>query len=209
MNMQSKAPDFSKQDGLIPAVIQDYLTGEVLMLGYMDVQAYQLTVETGEVHFFSRSRQRLWKKGETSGNILHLVDMASDCDKDALLVRVRPPGPVCHRGTRSCFEPGGKSGFLFDLARLIRSRRVTPEGASYTSGLFQQGMPRMAQKLGEEATETLIEALRGDQKGLILESADLLFHLLVLLEASDVPLDSVIEELESRHRLKSEDVSRR
>lgn len=193
-------PDFKKMDGLVPAVVQHYLTGQVLMLGYMNEEAFEKTQHSGRVHFFSRSRQVLWKKGETSGNELLLVDLRLDCDSDSLLLRVLPKGPVCHTGNISCFSDKMEAGFLFELSQIIRDRRSDPPKSSYTAKLFDKGVKKMAQKLGEEATETIIEAVKGNKGKLMEESADLLYHLLVLLEGCDVSLEDVIGILADRHR---------
>lgn len=200
MNMEINDPDFIKQGGLVPAIIQHYLTGEVLMLGYMNEEAYQATRKTGWVHFYSRSRSRLWKKGEESGNTLLLIDLRTDCDADAILVRVVPRGPVCHTGTRTCFTDRTDGSFLFELVQIIRDRKNDHPKSSYTAKLFDKGVRKMAQKLGEEATETVIEAVRGNKGKLLEESADLLYHLLVLLEGSSCTLEEVIAVLAERHR---------
>lgn len=200
MNMDNNSPDFSKQDGLVPAVIQHYLTGEVLMLGYMNEEAYRTTERTGWVHFFSRSRERLWKKGESSGNTLLLMDLRTDCDRDTILIRAMPRGPVCHTGSRTCFTDRTEGSFLFELVQIIRDRKKDHPKSSYTARLFDKGVRKMAQKLGEEATETVIEAVRGNKGKLLEESADLLYHLLVLLEGSSCSLEEVIAVLAERHR---------
>jgi phosphoribosyl-AMP cyclohydrolase / phosphoribosyl-ATP pyrophosphohydrolase len=194
--------DFGKSDGLIPAVIQHADTGAVLMVGYMNSEALAATFERRQIVFFSRSKQRLWMKGETSGHVLDLVDIRTDCDRDALLVTARPNGPVCHVGTATCFGDGkaaSRLGFLSALEGVIE-KRVTenPEG-SYTARLFAQGPKRIAQKVGEEGLEVALAAVaEGDDK-VISESADLLYHLLVLLKSRGVSLADVVAELESRH----------
>ncbi|OGX85177.1 bifunctional phosphoribosyl-AMP cyclohydrolase/phosphoribosyl-ATP diphosphatase [Hymenobacter lapidarius] len=201
---------FDAATGLLPAIIQDADTGQVLMLGYMNAEAWERTQADGKVTFFSRSKNRLWVKGESSGNFLTVVSLHIDCDADAILVRAVPAGPTCHRGTISCFEQLGQSavpaapvGFLADLERLIVERHQFPERAptSYTVSLFKKGMPKIAQKVGEEAVETVIDAVGGSRATLPSEVADLLYHLLVLLVASGVPLQEVIAVLQERHRL--------
>lgn len=200
--------DFDKMQGLVPAIVQDADTGQVLMLGYMNEQALRRTEQEGRVVFFSRSKQRLWVKGESSGNVLHVVELHADCDADALLVRARPAGPTCHRGTVSCFDSADASessappvGFLATLERVIRRRHQHPdeEPNSYTASLFRRGLPKIAQKVGEEAVETVIDAVAGNRAGLAGEAADLLFHLLVLLRASGLSLAEVLAVLRERH----------
>jgi phosphoribosyl-AMP cyclohydrolase / phosphoribosyl-ATP pyrophosphohydrolase len=196
--------DFGKSDGLLPAIVQHADTDAVLMLGYMNAEALAATFERRRVVFYSRSKQRLWMKGETSGHVLDLVDIRTDCDRDALLVTARPNGPVCHVGTATCFGdtapvPDGKLSFLAKLEGVIE-QRVTenPEG-SYTARLFAKGPKRIAQKVGEEGLEVALAAVaEGDDK-VVSESADLLYHLLVLLKSRGVSLANVVAELESRH----------
>jgi phosphoribosyl-ATP pyrophosphohydrolase/phosphoribosyl-AMP cyclohydrolase len=196
--------DFGKSDGLIPAIVQHADSGAVLMLGYMNAEALAATFERRRVVFYSRSKQRLWMKGETSGHVLDLVEIRTDCDRDALLVAARPNGPVCHVGTSTCFgdvapSSGSKLGFLDTLEGVIE-QRVTenPEG-SYTARLFAKGPKRIAQKVGEEGLEVALAAVaEGDDK-VVSESADLLYHLLVLLKSRGVSLANVVAELESRH----------
>jgi len=199
---------FDPVTGLIPAVIQDADTGQVLMLGYLNQQAWEQTQREQRVTFYSRSRQRLWVKGESSGNYLQVVSTHPDCDADALLIRVRPAGPTCHRGTTSCFEQEGQGarpeapvGFLGQLGRVIDERRDRPQDfmGSYTASLFAKGIPKIAQKVGEEAVETVIDAVAGHQDTLPGEAADLLYHLLVLLSATNVPLEKVVSVLRDRH----------
>jgi phosphoribosyl-ATP pyrophosphohydrolase/phosphoribosyl-AMP cyclohydrolase len=190
--------------GLVPVVVQDVGSGAVLMLAYADRRAVEMTLATGEAHFWSRSRQRLWRKGETSGNILAVAEMVADCDGDALLLRVRPSGPTCHRGTRSCFEPNAAALELGWLAAVVAERRGADPVTSYTARLLGGGVERVAQKVGEEGVETVIAALaaaaRPDRRAeLVGECSDLLFHLLVLLEASDVPPADLAAELARRH----------
>jgi phosphoribosyl-ATP pyrophosphohydrolase/phosphoribosyl-AMP cyclohydrolase len=201
--------DFAKGDGLVPAIVQHAETGAVLMLGYMNRDALRETFERKHVVFFSRSKQRLWEKGETSGHTLDLVDVSLDCDNDTLLVTALPRGPVCHTGTHTCFgdEPqtaAERLAFIGEL-ELVIERRIAdrPEG-SYTARLFAQGPKRIAQKVGEEGVEVALAAVtEGDDK-VISESADLLFHLLVLLKSRGVKLERVVRELESRHAGKSQ-----
>lgn len=193
--------DWSKMDGLIPAIAQDAATGEVRMLGYCNRAALKATLATRVVTFFSRSRNVLWMKGETSGNRLELVDVRADCDRDAILFLVRPLGPTCHTGTDSCFGDGGAPGvgFIAFLAKTIADRAGTDPDASYTARLLAQGVKRIAQKVGEEGVETALAAVAGDRAELESEAADLVYHLLVLLEASGSSLDKVVVELRRRH----------
>jgi phosphoribosyl-ATP pyrophosphohydrolase/phosphoribosyl-AMP cyclohydrolase len=191
---------WDKMDGLIPAIVQDPGTGTVLMLGYMDRSALAATIESGHVTFYSRSRQRLWRKGESSGNVLRLIDVRGDCDGDALLVRAEPQGPTCHLGTTSCFgvEADG-AGWLASLERIIADRANASPEDSYTARLLAEGPAKAAQKVGEEGVEVALAAVSRDQQGLTEEAADLLFHLLVTLRGRDVPLSSVMDLLRSRH----------
>ena len=189
--------DWEKQDGLLPAVIQDADSRQVLMLGYMDRDALRATLDSGKVTFFSRSKQRLWMKGEQSGHVLELVRLETDCDRDSLLVQARPHGPTCHLQRASCF-PDAPADFLAALERRIEARLQADPSESYTRRLLDKGLPKVAQKVGEEAVETVIAALAEDETALRNESADLLYHLLVLLRAKDVPLAQVIETLRSR-----------
>ncbi|MEM1328396.1 MAG: bifunctional phosphoribosyl-AMP cyclohydrolase/phosphoribosyl-ATP diphosphatase HisIE [Bacteroidota bacterium] len=193
--------DFEKGNGLIPAIVQDVDTHKVLMLGYMDEAAVEKTLSTEKVTFYSRSKNRLWTKGETSGNFLYLVEIAMDCDQDAILVKVRPKGPTCHTGDDTCFqEVNQKADFLSHLERVIQSRKAAPSVDSYTARLFQKGINKIAQKVGEEAVEIVIEA-KDDNRDLFLnEAADLMFHYLVLLAAKGESLADVIEVLEGRHQ---------
>ncbi|MFL6193188.1 MAG: bifunctional phosphoribosyl-AMP cyclohydrolase/phosphoribosyl-ATP diphosphatase HisIE [Thermoanaerobaculia bacterium] len=197
--------------GLIPVVVQDVGSGAVLMLAYADREAVEKTLETRQAHFWSRSRRSLWKKGETSGNTLEVVEVTADCDGDALLVRARPAGPACHRGTRSCFEPNPARLELGWLAAVLESRRDADPAASYTARLLARGIERIAQKVGEEGVETAIAAVsaatRGEgeggerRKALVGEAADLVYHLLVLLQASGVDPAEIGDELLRRHGL--------
>lgn len=192
--------DLSKNGGLIPAIIQDARTGKVLMLGYMNREAFDLSCEKGLVTFWSRTRQCLWTKGETSGHFLHIRQMYKDCDNDTLLVTVIPDGPVCHRGTRSCFDTPDAEGFLGELAAFIHQRHEElPEG-SYTTRLFIKGVKAIAKKVGEEASEAVIEAVDGKRDRFIYETGDLFYHLLVLMEQMGVSLADIENELALRHR---------
>jgi len=190
--------------GLVPVIVQDVASGAVLMLAYADRQAMERTLATGEAHFFSRSRQAPWRKGETSGNTLAVEEAVADCDGDAVLLRARPAGPTCHRGTRSCFEPNPAALELGWLAAVAASRRGADPGSSYTARLLAAGVERLAQKVGEEAVETVVAALaaaaRPERRGeLVGESCDLLYHLLVLLLATGVPPADLAAELVRRH----------
>ena len=194
--------DFEKMGGLIPAIIQDQRTGKVLMLGYMNEEALAQTKATGLVTFFSRSKNSLWTKGETSGNTLRVVDILVDCDADTLLIKATPAGPTCHTGSDTCFGEENTEDILFlkylqDF--IARRHEEMPEG-SYTTSLFTAGINRMAQKVGEEAVETVIEATNGTPEKLVEEAADLLYHLIVLLTAKDLRLDDLCRELQRRHR---------
>jgi len=191
--------DFSKGDGLVPVVIQDNTTLQVLMVGYMNEEAYLKTETEGRVTFYSRSRQTLWTKGETSGNWLRVVTTETDCDNDAILIKAEPSGPVCHTGTWSCFGEQPAKGFLYRLEEIINNRIEEGSTGSYTSRLFSEGTRKIAQKVGEEAVELVIEAM-GDNIGLFKnEAADLLYHLLILLRAKQVNLSEIEEVLLSRH----------
>ena len=196
--------DFTKSpDGLVPAIVQDAETRQVLMLGYMNEEALQKTREIGKVTFFSRSKRRLWTKGEESGNFLHLRDMKIDCDNDTLLIKVRPEGPTCHTGSETCWgeENASEMSFLNELEEIIQQRKENPEDEkSYVASLFRSGINKIAQKVGEEAVEVIIEA-KDDQEELFLnESADLLFHYLILLQAKGYSLEDVVEILKNRHQ---------
>ena len=195
--------DFEKMGGLVPAIIQDADTRKVLMLGFMNEEAYQKTVETKHVTFWSRTRNTLWTKGETSGNYLNLVEMKVDCDQDTLLVQVHPVGPTCHTGTDTCWgEDNTPQSSLLFLAELqdfiIRRKQEMPEG-SYTTRLFSEGINKIAQKVGEEALETVIEATNGSDEHLVYEASDLLYHLLVLLTEKGMRIEDVASELCKRH----------
>ena len=189
--------DWDKQGGLLPAIVQDADSRQVLMLGYMDRAALRATLDNGKVTFFSRSKQRLWMKGEQSGHVLALVRLETDCDRDSLLVQARPYGPTCHLQRASCFADA-PADFLAVLERRIEARLAADPAGSYTRRLIDKGLPKVAQKVGEEAVETVIAALAEDDTALRNESADLLYHLLVLLRAKDMPLTQVIDTLRSR-----------
>lgn len=193
--------DFDKMNGLVPAIIQDDYTQKVLMLGFMNAEAYKKTVSSGKVTFFSRTKNRLWTKGETSGNFLHVVSMKADCDNDTLLIKVHPEGPVCHTGTDTCWGEENKQDIMFlkELQDFIDGRfREMPEN-SYTTSLFKSGVNKMAQKVGEEAVETVIEACNGTDERLIYEGADLLYHLIVLLTSKGYRIEDLARELKERH----------
>lgn len=192
--------DWDKNAGLIPAVIEDVVSGRVLMLAYMNRESLQKTLETKRVTFFSRSKGRLWTKGETSGNFLNLVDLAADCDKDTLLVTVNAEGPACHLGTTSCFgDLQSRWQFLRDLEVLLASRKGADPATSYTASLYARGTKRIAQKVGEEGVETALAATVHDREELRNEAADLVYHLLVLLQAENLELADVIDILRERH----------
>jgi len=191
--------DWRKEDGLLPAIVQDADTLRVLMLGYMNAESLAATRESGRVTFFSRSRQRLWTKGEGSGHVLELVGIRADCDGDALLVLARPRGPTCHLGRPSCF-PAAPGGFLGELDALVAARERERPAGSYATRLFESGTRRIAQKLGEEGVETALAAVAQDDAALLGESADLLYHLIVLLRARGRSLDDAVAVLRERHR---------
>lgn len=194
--------DFNKMNHLVPAIVQDALSGKVLMQGYMNEEALAKTKETGMVTFFSRSKNRLWTKGETSGNFMELVSIVADCDGDSILVKANPRGPVCHTGADTCFaeQNSSKTAFIDQLRSIIKDRKNNPTDKSYTASLFAKGINKIAQKVGEEAVEIVIEA-KDDNKELFLgEAADLLFHYLILLEAKGYELDEVMEVLIERHK---------
>jgi phosphoribosyl-ATP pyrophosphohydrolase/phosphoribosyl-AMP cyclohydrolase len=194
--------DFKKGNGLIPAIIQDAVTHAVLMMGYMNEEAYQKTLETKLVTFYSRSRQKLWTKGEESGHFLHLVSIASDCDDDTLLIKVHPSGPVCHLGTDTCWGETNNEDILFlrYLQDFIERRHAEMPDGSYTTSLFKSGINRMAQKVGEEAVETVIEATNGTDERLIYEASDLIYHLIVLLTSKGYRIEDLARELKKRHK---------
>ena len=187
-------------DGLLPVVVQDATTLKVLMLGYMDRAAFDKTVAEGRVTFFSRTRQTLWTKGETSGNYLYVREMFIDCDGDTLLVKADPVGPTCHRGTTACFDTSDDEGFVRSLSRLIQGRHAQMPEGSYTTRLFIKGPKAIAKKVGEEASEAIIEAVDGNRSRFIYETSDLVYHLLVLMEAMGVTVEDIERELALRHR---------
>lgn len=194
--------DFEKCGGLVPAIIQDAKTKNVLMLGYMNQEAYDKTVETKKVTFWSRSRNCLWTKGETSGNFLNLVGIKIDCDNDTLLVQAIPDGPTCHKGTDTCWGETNEQNpllFLTELQDFINRRHEEMPEGSYTTKLFKDGVNRMAQKVGEEALETVIEATNGSNEKLVYEASDMLYHLIVLLTSKGMRIEDVAEELAKRH----------
>lgn len=198
-----REPNFQSDTDLLPAIVQDGRTLEVLMLGYMNKEAYEKTVRERMVTFFSRSKNRLWTKGETSGHILIVVDIRPDCDSDAILVTAVPEGPTCHNGTRSCFDTEYNQNFIFELERIIDHRFVNPREGSYTNSLHEKGLGRIAQKVGEEAVETVVAALSQDRDALMGETSDLIYHLLVLLREKGVSLTQIGACLEMRHKGKT------
>lgn len=196
-------PDFSKLNGLVPAIIQDNTTLKVLMLGFMNEEAWRMTEESGRVTFFSRSRNRLWTKGEESGNFLEVAEILSDCDNDTLLIKVNPTGPVCHTGADTCWDETNEESdllFLEYLQDLVDERKKTMPEGSYTTSLFKEGTRRIAQKVGEEAVETILGAVSGDDENFIYEGADLLYHLIVLLSQKGYRIEDLAAELKKRHR---------
>ena len=201
-NENSNKLSWDKMDNLLPAIVQDALSGKVLMQGYMDQDALAKTLETGKVTFFSRSKQRLWTKGETSGNTLDLVSVACDCDQDSLLVLANPNGPTCHTGVESCWFDGNTPAFTFlaDLERVLAARKNADPKSSYTASLYNKGIKRIAQKVGEEGVETALAATVHDKEELKNEAADLLYHLTVLLQASDMSLNDALNVLRERHK---------
>ena len=190
-------PKFDEQ-GLVPAIVQDATTGAVLMLAWMNAEALRLTEETRVVHFWSRSRQALWKKGETSGNTLALVEMRLDCDRDALLVRAHPAGPTCHTGTKTCWGDDVPASIVDQLARTIEARRDSTAEKSYTKSLLEKGMPKILEKIAEESGELAAELPDGDEAKVVHETADLLFHVMVGLTARRIPVERVLDELARR-----------
>jgi phosphoribosyl-ATP pyrophosphohydrolase/phosphoribosyl-AMP cyclohydrolase len=202
INIRAMQLDFEKQGGLIPAVIQDAKSDKVLMLGYMNQEALEKTEKEGVVTFFSRSKQRLWTKGETSDNFLHVVEILKDCDEDTLLIKVNPAGPTCHTGADTCWNEvnaPGQAGWLNYLKAVIRERKNNPSEKSYTASLFEKGTNKIAQKVGEEAVELVIEAMDNNNDLFKGEAADLLFHYLVLLEQRGIDFDEIIDVLRTRH----------
>lgn len=193
--------DFNKMGGLIPAIIQDDKTQKVLMLGFMNEEAYDKTMKTGKVTFWSRTKNALWTKGETSGNFLNVVSIKADCDNDTLLIKVNPDGPVCHTGTDTCWDEKNDNpmAFLSELQRFIEKRHEEMPEGSYTTSLFQSGVGRMAQKVGEEAVESVIEAMAGNDERLIYEASDMIYHLMVLLTSKGLKIEDLAIELQKRH----------
>jgi phosphoribosyl-ATP pyrophosphohydrolase/phosphoribosyl-AMP cyclohydrolase len=194
-------------NGLVPAVAQDVRTGEVLMLAWMDAEAWRKTLDTRQAYFWSRERKTLWRKGETSGNTMQVEEIRLDCDADSVLLKVIPAGPACHTGKRSCFfhhvfgeEKASSSGFLYKLETVIADRKQNPAEGSYTSSLFREGLSKISQKVGEESAETIVAALGQSDERLVAEAADLMYHTLVLLAARGLSLADVEAELEKRHK---------
>ena len=193
--------DFDKNSvGLVPAIIQDVETKNVLMLGYMNKEALNLTLESNKVHFFSRSKNRIWMKGEESGNFLNLISMKPDCDNDSLLLKVKPQGPTCHKGDDTCWGEKNNKNFINTLEKIIIDRITNNPDNSYVSNLFEKGIDKIAQKLGEEATEVIIASKNENKEELIYESADLLFHFIILLQKKNLRFKDVVNELEKRNK---------
>jgi len=192
--------DFTKGNGLVPVVIQDNNTDQILMVGYMNKEAFKKTKKENKVTFFSRSKNRLWTKGETSGNFLYVQEILSDCDNDALLIKVNPAGPVCHTGSTSCFNEETAKGFIYELESVISKRIENNANDSYTNKLFKKGINKVAQKVGEEAVELVIEAKDNDIELFKNEAADLMYHFLILLKAKGVDLQSIEQVLKERHK---------
>lgn len=186
-------------DGLLPVIIQDSVSLKVLMLGYMNEEAFDITVKTGKVTFYSRTRHSIWTKGETSGNFLYVNDMYTDCDDDTLLIKATPAGPTCHRGTESCFDTPAEEGFIRRLSAIIKQRHIEMPEGSYTTRLFIKGVKKIAQKVGEEAVESAIEAVDGNRMRFIYEASDLMYHYLVLLEQTGCDIRDIERELQARH----------
>ena len=195
--------DFNKGDGLVPVIIQNAQTMQVLMLGYMNKEAFDQTIETKKVTFYSRSKQRLWMKGESSGNTLSVIDIKMDCDHDSLLIFVNPKGPTCHTGSTSCFKEETSKGFIYELEKTINDRINSNDSKSYTNELYQKGINKIAQKVGEEAVELVIEAKDSNDELFKNEAADLLYHLLILLKAKDQSFSSIERVLKSRSMSKN------
>lgn len=192
--------NFDKSNGLVPVIIQDEKTLEVLMLGYMNKEAYERTAKERKVTFFSRSKNRLWTKGETSGNFLNVKSIHFDCDQDTILIKAKADGPTCHTGSRSCFATGYNQNFIFELEQIIHNRYDHPQENSYVHKLRTKGLNKIAQKVGEEGVETVIAALNETKEDLINEASDLIFHLLILLREKDLNLKIIAENLEKRHQ---------
>jgi phosphoribosyl-ATP pyrophosphohydrolase/phosphoribosyl-AMP cyclohydrolase len=192
--------DFDKTNGLVPVVIQDEQTLEVLMLGYMNEEAYNKTIQENIVTFFSRSKNRLWTKGETSNNFLHVKNIHIDCDNDTILIKVKPDGPTCHSGSRSCFQTEYNQNFILELESIVADRYANPKEGSYINKLQKKGLNKIAQKVGEEGVETVIAALAETETDLINEASDLVFHLIVLLKEKGLNLERIAKNLEERHK---------
>lgn len=201
--LTSSAINFSKLNGLVPCVVQDARTNAVLMLGFMNEEAYQKTIDEKKVTFYSRSKKRLWTKGESSGNFLTLVDVLLDCDQDTLLIKAIPAGPVCHTGAATCFGEPSLAWDLHTLENIIQDRKSNPQKGSYTNTLFNAGINKIAQKVGEEAVELVIESKDNNNELFLGEAADLMYHYLVLLAAKDITLQDVLGVLQKRHQKKS------
>ncbi|EHY8550115.1 bifunctional phosphoribosyl-AMP cyclohydrolase/phosphoribosyl-ATP diphosphatase HisIE [Vibrio parahaemolyticus] len=200
----SERINWEKVDGLVPAIVQDFQSSQVLMMGYMNQDALAKTGETGQVTFFSRTKERLWTKGETSGNVLQLVNISLDCDNDTLLVRVNPIGPTCHTGTTTCWDGDAQEEsqmvWLHQLEQLLAARKSADPDYSYTASLYARGTKRISQKVGEEGVEVALAATSGDKAELVCESADLIYHLLVLLQDQGLSMNDVVNKLKERHK---------
>ncbi len=193
--------DFEKMNGLVPAIIQDDKTLKVLMLGFMNEEAYNKTVETGKVTFWSRTNNKLWTKGETSGNFMNVVSIKNDCDNDTLLIKANPVGPVCHTGADTCWNEDNENAIMFltELQKFIDKRHEEMPEGSYTTSLFKDGLSRMTQKVGEEAVELIIESIKGENERMIYEASDMLYHLIVLLTSKGLSIEDIAKELIERH----------
>jgi phosphoribosyl-ATP pyrophosphohydrolase/phosphoribosyl-AMP cyclohydrolase len=200
--IETSAVNFEKSNGLVPVIVQNDQTLEVLMLGYMNAEALEKTQNEGKVTFFSRSKNRLWTKGEESGNFLLVNDISIDCDQDTLLIKANPIGPTCHKGTRSCFNSAYNQNFIFELENIIKDRYENPVEGSYVNKMRAKGLNKIAQKVGEEGVETVIAALAETETDLINEASDLVFHLLFLLQEKNLKLVDIAKNLESRHQTK-------
>jgi len=199
-NINTNQIDFTKTDGLVPVVVQDNQTLEVLMLGYMNAEAFEKTQQEGKITFFSRSKNRLWTKGEESGNFLLVQSIAIDCDNDTILIKAKPVGPTCHTGSRSCFKTDFNQNFIFELENIINDRYENPVEGSYINKIRKKGLNKIAQKVGEEGVETVIAALAETREDLIGEASDLVFHLLFLLREKGLTVKDIAENLEKRHK---------
>lgn len=199
-NINTNQIDFTKTDGLVPVVVQDDQTLEVLMLGYMNTEAFEKTQQEGKVTFFSRSKNRLWTKGEESGNFLFVQSIALDCDNDTILIKANPVGPTCHTGSRSCFKTDFNQNFIFELENIINDRYENPVEGSYVNKMRGKGLNKIAQKVGEEGVETVIAALAETREDLINEASDLVFHLMFLLKEKGLSIKDIAENLEKRHK---------